>query len=357
MGKGHGTCCKRIVACVLGAAIVAVIVGVSVVYAPKHKHKDIDDGLPKVTNEDAFKNGGAVKHVKNSDGKDDSQDAYTLYQGAWDKFPKEDDWASFDHMWESNLGKIKKACKDHGWGDENSYVPTNLLPTLIPKITDDPGSDEENDMIKSQIDWVSRASLVDPRFILAVVLQESKGCLRVDSTKSVNGVHNPGLMQSHSGSSYNPSDKKNSIRQMLEDGTQGTHAGDGLVQTLNKFGNAYSAARGYNSGDVGASGTMEDGIGATNCYVSDVANRLMGWVQAENKCNEDSVGEQQSSGTDGQKTDATPSGAQNSQQDSPSTATSGASTDGTFTGGHWDINGNYVKGGGGGRKRRVVLRG
>lgn len=221
-------------------------------------------------------------------------------------------------------------------------------------------------MIKSQINWVSRASLVDHRFILAVVLQESKGCLRVTSTDSVHGVHNPGLMQSHDGSSYDPSDKKRSIRQMIKDGTQGTPKGDGLVQTLDKFGNAYSAARGYNSGDVAASGDLGDAIGATKCYVSDVANRLTGWVKAESKCDEDSIEAPQSSGTDGQtKSDGNvpqdgqqQSSADDAQQDSSST--SGANSDGTFTGGHWDINGNYVKGGGGGggalRRRSAMWR-
>jgi hypothetical protein len=122
MGVGRGECCKRIVACILSAAIVATIVAVCAVYIPKHKHSEtINNDLPKVTNADAFKNGGATKHpAKNRVGKQDATDDYTLYQGTWDKFPKEDDWASFDHIWEANLDKVKTACKDHGWGADNS---------------------------------------------------------------------------------------------------------------------------------------------------------------------------------------------------------------------------------------------
>jgi hypothetical protein len=239
-------------------------------------------------------------------------------------------------------------------------------------------------MIKSSIEWVSRASHVDNRLILAIIVQESKGCLRVTSTDSVHGVHNPGLMQSHDGSSYNPDDKKNSIRQMIKDGTQGTAAGDGLVQTLDKFGNAYSAARGYNSGDVGPSGDLGDAIGATPCYASDVANRLMGWVAGDSPCDPSQLGVEQSTGTSGQTQSDTGgqtqsngqdqsggqaqsngqsatdwSNGQSGQQGSESTSsTSGANADGTYSGGHWDINGNYVKGGSGGssRKRRVMFK-
>ena len=73
---------------------------------------------------------------------------------------------------------------------------------------------------------------------------------------------------------------------MIQDGTQGTPHGDGLVQTLNQYGNAYAAARGYNSGAVAKSGDLSDALGATTCYASDVANRLTGWVKAQTKCSE-----------------------------------------------------------------------
>jgi len=73
---------------------------------------------------------------------------------------------------------------------------------------------------------------------------------------------------------------------MVQDGTQGTSEGDGLAQGLDLVGNAYSAARYYNSGYVPKSGNLSEAAGATACYVSDVANRLTGWANATTKCTE-----------------------------------------------------------------------
>ncbi len=71
---------------------------------------------------------------------------------------------------------------------------------------------------------------------------------------------------------------------MIQDGVQGTKSGVGLVQLLDTYGDPYSAARGYNSGYVPTSGDLSEAAGATACYVSDVANRLTGWVNAESTC-------------------------------------------------------------------------
>ena len=71
---------------------------------------------------------------------------------------------------------------------------------------------------------------------------------------------------------------------MVQDGTQGTAAGEGLVQNLNTYGNPYKAARGYNSGYIPKDGNLSQAAGATACYVSDIANRLLGWVNAASKC-------------------------------------------------------------------------
>lgn len=38
------------------------------------------------------------------------------------------------------------------------------------------------------------------------------------------------------------------------------------------------------SGYVPNSGDLSEKAGATACYVSDIANRLTGWVRAESKC-------------------------------------------------------------------------
>ena len=76
---------------------------------------------------------------------------------------------------------------------------------------------------------------------------------------------------------------------MIRDGVAGTREGRGLAQILNDAGTSdpdiafYRAARIYNSGSVEVEGCLECG-GATHCYVSDVANRLTGWVFADSTC-------------------------------------------------------------------------
>jgi hypothetical protein len=51
----------------------------------------------------------------------------------------------------------------------------------------------------------------------------------------------------------------------------------------------YYAARLYNSGDIVNTSDLGNADGATNCYVSDIANRLTGWVWATTKCTESNV--------------------------------------------------------------------
>jgi hypothetical protein len=91
-------------------------------------------------------------------------------------------------------------------------------------------------------------------------------------------------MQSHNGTAYNSNAVNASISDMIQDGVQGTAYGDGLVQNLNMYGNAYRAARGYNSGYLPTSGDLSEASGATACYVSDIANRLTGWANATSSC-------------------------------------------------------------------------
>ena len=95
---------------------------------------------------------------------------------------------------------------------------------------------------------------------------------------------------------------------MISDGAAGTDSGDGLAQVINRkcsheiipdrtkgvieaqnqYGASdakafYIAARLYNSGSLDSSGLLERGI-ATHCYASDIANRLVGWVNAGHSC-------------------------------------------------------------------------
>ncbi|KAL4913991.1 hypothetical protein BDW62DRAFT_191410 [Aspergillus aurantiobrunneus] len=208
---------------------------------------------------------------------------YNVFGGAGqvaEGWPANDNWwPSFDDMFESNRDTMRQSCTQ--WD-----VPNN--------------TDQEIDDIASAIKEVSSSSGVDPRFILAVVIQESNGCVRAPTSN--NGVINPGLMQSHNGQgscndgsgnvqSPCPAD---TIKQMIHDGTVGTGDGAGLKGCLEQAGGSdgpahYIAARIYNSGSVDPSGNLGRGI-ATHCYSSDIANRLTGWATGPSSCEPNTIG-------------------------------------------------------------------
>lgn len=151
-------------------------------------------------------------------------------------------------------------------------------------------SEEEIANIKSAIKSVAAESDgIDERFILAIIMQESKGCVRVKTTFWA--VPNPGLMQTHqgTGSCNTPTVQTpcpdSEIVQMVKDGTLGTAEGDGLEQCKQKQASGqsdtasgwYRTARQYNGGSIAANGNLEEGC-CTLTYASDVANRLTGYV-------------------------------------------------------------------------------
>ncbi|KAN0072603.1 hypothetical protein V8E54_009532 [Elaphomyces granulatus] len=205
-------------------------------------------------------------------------DKYTLYLGdgsTKDHWPSKDQWMPFDDLFNRNQPFMTKSCAKY-------------------KVANDIQS--ETNEIRSAIQAISSKTGVDNRFVLAIVMQESGGCVRAPTTSL--GVRNPGLMQSHDGkgtcndrgSVLNPC-PQSEITQMINDGTAGTSSGDGLIQILDRRGGPsaaaqsfYQTARIYNSGSIAASGKLEDGI-ATHCYASDVANRLLGWTLAPQGCN------------------------------------------------------------------------
>lgn len=134
----------------------------------------------------------------------------------------------------------------------------------------------------AQTGWIKDAILLeaattgmDPRFILAVVVQESSGDVHVRTTN--NGVNNPGLMQSHNGATFadKGDDGKASIFQMIKDGVEGTKYGDGLIQGVKRTKNYFAAGRLYNSGTID-NNNLSNALGATGSYCSDLANRVMG---------------------------------------------------------------------------------
>ena len=130
------------------------------------------------------------------------------------------------------------------------------------------------------------------------MIQESKGCVRVITT--FGSVPNPGLMQSHDGNNTCNVDgvvtipcPEEEIYGMIEDGAGGTESVDGLAGLLDITAEMegdgelsqvyYRAARMYNSGSIAADLNLGDG-GSTHCNVSDIANRLTGWVYAPSTC-------------------------------------------------------------------------
>lgn len=163
-------------------------------------------------------------------------------------------------------------------------------------------SDVEIATLLWAINDVAKETLLDHRFILAIIMQESGGCVRVPTSYFV--LRNPGLMQTRNGNAFCNDCHENStcedemseghspcppetIVNMVREGAIGTNEGDGLVQCLNKSGAQdvsayYKAARLYNSGEISQRG-LEWG-GANNCYAMDIANRLTGWVESDTQC-------------------------------------------------------------------------
>ncbi|CRG89961.1 hypothetical protein PISL3812_07001 [Talaromyces islandicus] len=207
--------------------------------------------------------------------------AYTVFGGngeVSDGWPSIENWlSSFDEMFEANKEVMSSSCEQ--WGVPNT-------------------SEQEMSDMSDSIQSVAKSTGVDARFILAIVMQESNGCVRAPTTNY--GVVNPGLMQSHDGTgSCNNGNVQNpcpadQITQMIKDGTAGTSEGDGLQQLIAQTGSDdvtkyYKAARMYNSGSIASSGNLGQGI-ATHCYVSDIANRLMGWATGPSSCDSNTIG-------------------------------------------------------------------
>ena len=63
-----------------------------------------------------------------------------------------------------------------------------------------PNTETEVAVIKSSIEVAASASGLDHRFILAVMMQESSGCVRIPTSYSpTEGIRNPGLFQGANG--------------------------------------------------------------------------------------------------------------------------------------------------------------
>jgi hypothetical protein len=257
---------KCVVFSIILSVILLIIIIALAVTLPRRGGFKYTPSIAQVNNTVAFDEGGATRKSVNdtSVGIGAGTDSYTYYQGNASTFPPKEKWVSFTDMWDANLDTFKHSC---GWLDRGADNTPEIIQDIYNAIQDR-----------------ANASLVDHRIILATIIQETNGCPLVSHTTSSGGTRNPGLMQSHNGHQYDAKHSRLSIMLMVQDGTQGTDEGWGLVQNLNTYGNPYKAMRGYNSGYIPTSGDLSEKAGATACYVSDMANRLTGWVRAKTTC-------------------------------------------------------------------------
>lgn len=206
-------------------------------------------------------------------------DVYKMYTGSGEVsagWPAESSWASFDDAWTANLPTLSASCSQFNVEDN---------------------TDSENSALKAAITSIASSTGIDSRFIFAIIMQESKGCVRAPTTQY--SVKNPGLMQSYEGTgTCNPGTAASpqgvmpcpasEIEQMIHDGVVGTVVGGTSISSaltqaacddVSKY---YKAARIYNSGSV-TGDNLSLGV-ATHCYASDIANRLTGWTTAASDC-------------------------------------------------------------------------
>ncbi|GAM88729.1 hypothetical protein ANO11243_067630 [Dothideomycetidae sp. 11243] len=198
------------------------------------------------------------------------------------RWPDESEWVEFDDMWDLNTPLIAESCQQWDVYDN---------------------SDDETAWLKEAISQIAEDANVDPRFILAIVMQESKGCVRVNVKITTGAGSNPGLMQSAAGIGTCNGEPRDgctyeAIEQMIRDGTQGVNSSlpgpvNCLVTALawtraEDVSRYYKAARLYNSGLYDhILDDLQQGC-CTHCYASDVANRLRGWTTLPSSCTFDS---------------------------------------------------------------------
>lgn len=209
-------------------------------------------------------------------------------------WPRREQWLSWDDAWyvfvscgcitltacrKANLDTIQNSCEVEGWGQRNSDAETQAIKDSIvaeSKLSGMPKVGHRDSVLRAPTHTHSQQE-----FILAIVMQESKGCVRAPTTRWSHD--NPGLMQSAQGTgSCNPDGNPVSpcpsteIRQMIHDGTNGDGLETTLTQCVADAGTTddskwYKAARLYNAGRITDNNL---GIGPTPCYASDIANRL-----------------------------------------------------------------------------------
>lgn len=121
-----------------------------------------------------------TKVVKNNELAASGNKPYTQFNGdgsTADGWPSVSDWIGFDTMFKINAVTMGTSCAQFGQANN---------------------SPSEIQDIRKAIEDAANSTKVDKRFVLAVMMQESRGCVRVPTTAAT--VANPGLMQDHGGS-------------------------------------------------------------------------------------------------------------------------------------------------------------
>ncbi|KAJ5179743.1 hypothetical protein N7492_002953 [Penicillium capsulatum] len=208
-------------------------------------------------------------------------------------WPPTNEWQSFDTLWNDNLPMItSESCTAEDGGKPTSKKEAEAIRKAI---------------LNTSKQHVQTKGFGNPEhvaaFLMALMMQESKGCVYVHTTANANP--NPGLMQTFNGkhSCHGKNDcSDDEITGMITDSFQGTNGlkacmSKALPHAEGKEGMAFFlAARLYNSGINTPLENVGQSKGATNCYVSDLANRLKGWNSGPSQCDPDTVGFQSNDG-------------------------------------------------------------
>lgn len=118
---------------------------------------------------------------------------------------------------------------------------------------------------------------VEERVIFCIIMQESTGNVGVGTPNDMDNNPTGGLMQAEESPAF-PGQHNLSQEQISSMVIAGTkHFKGNLQQTGNQDNekSIYEALRYYNSGSINVN-NLSDGKGATDSYVSDIANRLQG---------------------------------------------------------------------------------
>ncbi|KAH7119850.1 hypothetical protein B0J11DRAFT_400175, partial [Dendryphion nanum] len=172
-------------------------------------------------------------------------------------YPKPQEWLDFETMWKINELEVIKV--ESGSRSNNTQI------------------------LKVAIKKVAAQSKIDPRLILALIMQESTGDANVSCT---NNNRDCGLMQIHGGGDLKTG---HTVEDMIREGVFGIPTGsqefpNGWPGFLDLAGNPFAAAHAYNAGRLTSVMLNVDDGARSVSYANDIASRLLGWNGAKEGC-------------------------------------------------------------------------